>query len=707
MSSPVGSQALRIVLLGRPGAGKSSLLGALAIAGDVPTHDSKTPHLIDAPGVLTELRQQVEHRHTQPTIAPEQVVPYLVAFEESAANGARSHLAEALLVDCDNTAILELLNEERPPSSTSPLTRMLAQADALVLAVPAPEATSASEDFAALERLLRIAEQERGTKVLPGGLPVLLAVTQCDLLAETNDTPAKWQERVRYQVEAIERRFQKFRDERDGLPAFGQVTLLPAAVTAAYRPALAGAAEEPARPFGVAELFGECVHQALRYRHSQGESTRRLLQAALGLVALVAALVAFALYPVSMRSQADWEAIRDAVDAEVQRNQSLQKRGTALSNFADYLPEEGGKVPWPSWYQQADKLFAEEKQGSVDPQAKLPGADRAIYQTVLADDKVKKAQEDWQYIADKLRQRQELVSALGMVEPRPERPALLQIPPDFTTEQAAGRLTELAKAYPDYKNWSIDDLPWRIRRELAAAAETSGKNLIVAGQKEILNQLQRLSTDGKETPELWRKLRDWLASPKELRPWHELTLVVTRFYDAEDPLERLKTFLDQGQYGIELQRLVLRIPSGQKITPAGKLAVFHGVGKDEARTTLWFKQLGDARRDDGDQSTRYTFVPEAGETLTYRLNYKPGDTLWAELPVKVDGQDRLFTWSVCRSQVFQFERLVRPPRLHRKDQLPTEGELAEDVALIVAVGIVPRLPDLMPVVKLTPKEKNE
>jgi hypothetical protein len=50
--------------------------------------------------------------------------------------------------------------------------------------------------------------------------------------------------------------------------------------------------------------------------------------------------------------------------------------------------------------------------------------------------------------------------------------------------------------------------------------------------------------------------------------------------------------------------------------------------------------------------------------------------------------------------VFQFERLERPPRLHRKDQVATEGELAEGVTLSVAVGFVPRLPDLLPVVKL-------
>ena len=74
------------------------------------------------------------------------------------------------------------------------------------------------------------------------------------------------------------------------------------------------------------------------------------------------------------------------------------------------------------------------------------------------------------------------------------------------------------------------------------------------------------------------------------------------------------------------------------------------------------------------------------------------------MPVEgADKEKRLLTWSLCRSQVFQFERLVRPPRLHRKDQLATAGDLMPDISLTVAVGLVPHLPDLIPVVKLSRK----
>jgi hypothetical protein len=64
-------------------------------------------------------------------------------------------------------------------------------------------------------------------------------------------------------------------------------------------------------------------------------------------------------------------------------------------------------------------------------------------------------------------------------------------------------------------------------------------------------------------------------------------------------------------------------------------------------------------------------------------------------------EEWVFTWSRCRSEVYQFERLSREPRLHRKDQKTTEGKLAEGVTLTVTQGSgIPSMPDLVPVVLL-------
>jgi alpha-L-arabinofuranosidase len=86
--------------------------------------------------------------------------------------------------------------------------------------------------------------------------------------------------------------------------------------------------------------------------------------------------------------------------------------------------------------------------------------------------------------------------------------------------------------------------------------------------------------------------------------------------------------------------------------------------------------------------------PFEGATLTYR----PGDKLWLDVPVqRGDEADWLLRWARSRSQAYQFERITEQPRLHRKDQVNTEGELQEGVAIeVVPEGGVPKVPDLVP-----------
>jgi hypothetical protein len=57
------------------------------------------------------------------------------------------------------------------------------------------------------------------------------------------------------------------------------------------------------------------------------------------------------------------------------------------------------------------------------------------------------------------------------------------------------------------------------------------------------------------------------------------------------------------------------------------------------------------------------------------------------------------TWTRCRSRQFEFERLVRPPRLHAADEASSAGRLLESVHLsIVPSAAIPTVPDLLPVV---------
>ena len=80
------------------------------------------------------------------------------------------------------------------------------------------------------------------------------------------------------------------------------------------------------------------------------------------------------------------------------------------------------------------------------------------------------------------------------------------------------------------------------------------------------------------------------------------------------------------------------------------------------------------------------------------MTYLPGEIMWVDLPVKrADESDWFLTWAANRSQVFEFERLAQPPRLHRKGQPNSEGESIPAITLeVVPEGGVPRVPDLLP-----------
>ena len=170
-------------------------------------------------------------------------------------------------------------------------------ADALVLAVDAsapPDKLDA--DFAAFARFLRWMERYRGLRTDVGGLPVFLVLTKCDRLARPGQTTADWLEHIEDRKREIGGRFQAFLAGRKP-PAFGSVHLHVWA-TAVARPQLAGAAADPTDPYGVAELFRQCLGHAATFRERREHSNHRLAQMTiavvggfLGLLAVTASLI--------------------------------------------------------------------------------------------------------------------------------------------------------------------------------------------------------------------------------------------------------------------------------------------------------------------------------------------------------------------------------------------------------------------------------
>ena len=128
---------LRLVLFGLPGAGKSSLLGALGQAAEV------QPRLLggalaDPSPNLADLRRRVYEHGPAPT--DEEVVAYSFTYEPS--EKSEHGRLTAVVLDCDGRVADALVREPAPAAGT--LGREMLHADALVLAVDASAAAGKS-----------------------------------------------------------------------------------------------------------------------------------------------------------------------------------------------------------------------------------------------------------------------------------------------------------------------------------------------------------------------------------------------------------------------------------------------------------------------------------------------------------------------------------------------------------------------------------
>ncbi len=193
--------ALRVVLFGLPGAGKSSLLAALPqAAGSSP--NLLNGHLIDPSPNLLELHRAIDRG--PPPEESEQVVPYSFRYEPGGAPGGRG----AVVLDPSGPAAEALVRDQ----DAGPLAPEMRQADAVVLAVDAsasPEELDAV--FAEFDRFLRRMEQGRGDRTDVGGLPIFLVLTKCDLLAQPGGTTADWLEHIEERKREVAARFHAFR----------------------------------------------------------------------------------------------------------------------------------------------------------------------------------------------------------------------------------------------------------------------------------------------------------------------------------------------------------------------------------------------------------------------------------------------------------------------------------------------------------------
>jgi hypothetical protein len=381
------------------------------------------------------------------------------------------------------------------------------------------------------------------------------------------------------------------------------------------------------------------------------------------------------------------------------------KAAMRLWSFEGYQHERGAQgIDWRRWQEDLSEL------PRLDPEAfkqtdKLPDSNNLTYAAVMGIDTVQEAAT----LRQRLVRVRDLSAALGLIT-APDRPPVLVVerPPAFKLTDARGRLKELQSKYPDkelqseypdYKTEFVrDGLPDAFLRELDRAVTTNYDNLLEPARALVLSQLRKAGEGDEETPARWRPVSDWLlGNPEELSAWRELALVLLRLRErvAQDPVTALATFLQRTTFSLEPKRITLELPDGQRgrVPSSAELSIYHPRTSSKG-PALVFEQAGEPKRDADRRVTVYTFQLSKGD----RIVYLPGDDLWATLPLRENMQ---LTWQRNRSTTYQFERLLREPRLHKADEDARKGELVEDVrvAFSPAEGW-PRVPDLLPVVRL-------
>jgi hypothetical protein len=258
---------------------------------------------------------------------------------------------------------------------------------------------------------------------------------------------------------------------------------------------------------------------------------------------------------------------------------------------------------------------------------------------------------------------------------------------------------QLERAYPEYrKAFVLDNVSDAARPAVRQAARTSYRALLPSGRAEVLRQLQPGGDEAADTPQRWAAVRRWLQEPEQLASWRVLAGLLVRLDDpdAKDPVTDLAEFLGKRELALDVHTLELEVPErlGYWPRPGAALRVYHRAGK--RNLTAVFSPSGKPVSDPRRRVTTYTYRRLRERKITYH----PGDDLWAVLLLT---GSRALTWASSRSELYQLERLRRPPRLQKaSDEYLQSGTLQPSVRLTIHPDSgVPRVPDLMPDVQGT------
>ena len=387
------------------------------------------------------------------------------------------------------------------------------------------------------------------------------------------------------------------------------------------------------------------------------------------------------------------KAYRSTIAGATDWFDDLAKKGQGLWAFGG--GRQAAPTAWPDWVDRVMRLEEEARAAPYRPGERLPRSS-LTYDAVLRFDSVVAARNKWEALRDRLIRLRDLVSALGLSGQSADR-APLNLTSSFTVDQAGPRVQDLERLYPGFRdNFTLTGLPDAVAEQIRQAARQRDQYAIAAGQAVVLRHLNSAMGAQKESHESWKRLLPWLSAPEELSSWRVLATVLARLQDpnASDPVNVLEAFIRLDRIDLTIRQITLEIPDDLRIRPDGNFTIYHRRFPGEPTNPYVFERSGEERPDVVRGVTVFVFRSNAQQTIPF----EPGNALWADLPVKYqDSANWRLTWSRSRSQVYQFQRLLAPPRLHVAGQSHLDGKSEDGVLLTnVPENGIPSLPSLVP-----------
>jgi hypothetical protein len=349
------------------------------------------------------------------------------------------------------------------------------------------------------------------------------------------------------------------------------------------------------------------------------------------------------------------------------------------------------RLPWPEWSERVAKALVGAEQPPVNPQepiADWPVAHGEVgptYAIPLGFLDMVREQQRLKASADRLATFRDVTQAVGLT---PTTGTHLRLGNGFTIDQAPSLLSSLRTSFPASATWSTKVIPDFALAEVKQAARSCYEQLVPAARV----ALSQLPIESSDNPLMAMTQR--AAGLANFKAWSELAQGLLKLTgDTQDPLAELENFAKLEIFPITIQEVALALPRdmpGGPFTPNGS----------------WILYVQNPRGITMKRVLKLVEPIEVGQPFRFRaddvkpLTYRPGDSLWSEVPLRDNqGNDWVLGW-VGFGQLgkrYQFDRLARAPRLYRLDEKPEAGKFILDakLAFIPPTG-VPIVPDLVP-----------